>query len=154
MSKWVTLCCLFETELSGNGRPRWDWSCSRKLGITPLYRECSLHPIFIPKVWCLTLIRDQACISTEGRPRLHPLFSDLWSPESSCTGFRAAEIQRLCPGWSRDTRRDELIWPDPTAAPTSGITGLRLDDTLVKSKRAIIDFPNDSDQKANAITIY
>lgn len=144
-------CCLSQTERSGSGRPQSGWSSSQKQGITPLYRGCSLHHISTHRVWSLTSTRGQGCISTEGRPRLHRRFSGLWSRGSSCTVFRAAEIQHLSPGWSRDTRRDELTQPDNSSNLRNYRVAL---GQYLKYKRAIIDFPNDSDQKVNANYLF
>lgn len=147
-------CCLFQTERSGNGRQPLGWSSSQKQGITQLFRECSHHPISTLKVWSLTSTRGQGCISTEGRPRLHHRFSGLWSRGSSCTVFRAAEIQHLSLEWYRDTRRDELIQPDNSSNLRNDRVALGQNPWNWKSKRAIIDFPNDSDQKVNANYLF
>lgn len=84
---------------SGRGRPRWDWSCWRRLETTPPCRGCSHPRTSIRRAWCPTWTPERPSTCTEAPRRPRRPYRDPWSRASCCTACReAASLRRLlCP---------------------------------------------------------
>lgn len=80
---------------SGRGRPRWDSSCWRKLGITRPCRGCSRPRTSTRRAWCPTWTPERPSISTGGPRRLRRPCRDPLSRVSCCTACKGAASHHL-----------------------------------------------------------